>query len=621
MKKFRSIIFNTVIFLCVAPAIMAQTNVVVLEDVTDVTVKDEVMVGINRHRSVEILNDKGSDCANFDTQCSKGDKLVSFSGSVTDKEGRVLRKIKKSDLHTTEYSREMATDAVTMFFDYTPPTYPIIVTYDWKEEISDGIIQYPMFFPQSDYGMEIKKASYRISVPVTIKCKYAERNTTSTVRCTTSSDGNNLYEVDMENLPAIGKEPYSQGFTQMAPMVLFAPSCFQYMGTSGSLDSWRDFGLWHSELLTGRDVLPDALRDELHQITDTCTSTKSKLSKVYDYLETHTRYVSIQLGIGGLQPASASDVCRTGFSDCKGLSNYMHAMLEAIGVPSFYTIISTRETKLLKDFPNQVQFNHAILQVPLPADTLWIECTDPSLPLGYVHSGIAGHEALVISGDGGNICRLPEYSDSSNLQKSDINIKLSSDGITVVKMNQKSYCRQYEDKCPLLTVDDNKKKEYIQNTVRLSSNEVDSIGISENKNAFSSPSISLKMKAESHSYANSVGDRLFVPVNPLLKSFSSQQLANRRSGDIYIGYGYLDEENITLTTPNGYTVESIPQPVNIQKPFGSFSSSIKCEGNKLLIRQCLLMRKGSYPQNLSDSLSGFLKSIASSYGQKIVLKK
>ena len=117
MKKFRSIIFNTVIFLCVAPAIMAQTNVVVLEDVTDVTVKDEVMVGINRHRSVEILNDKGSDCANFDTQCSKGDKLVSFSGSVTDKEGRVLRKIKKSDLHTTEYSREMATDAVTMFFD------------------------------------------------------------------------------------------------------------------------------------------------------------------------------------------------------------------------------------------------------------------------------------------------------------------------------------------------------------------------------------------------------------------------------------------------------------------------------------------------------------------------
>lgn len=620
MQTFRSVIFTTIVFFCVTPAVKAQTNVIVLEDVTEVTAKDADMVGVNRHLSVEILNDKGSDYASFDTQCSKGDKLVSFSGSVTDKEGRVLRKMKKSDLQTTAYSKEMATDVVTTFFDYTPPTYPIIITYDWKEEISDGLIQYPMFFPQSDYGVEIKRASYRLSVPATIKCKYAERNTMATVKCT-SSEGNNIYEVQMDSIPAISKESYSKDLRQLAPMVLFAPSDFHYMGTSGNLNSWRDFGLWHSELLKGRDVLPDALRNELHQITDTCTSVKSKLSIVYQYLEAHTRYVSIQLGIGGLQPAPASDVYRTGFSDCKGLSNYMHAMLEVLGIPSFYTIISTREPKLLKDFPNEAQFNHAILQVPLPSDTLWLECTDPSLPLGYVHSEIAGHDALVISGEGGKICRLPEYPDSSNLQKSNIDIKLSSDGKAAVKMNQISYCRQYEDVTPLMTVDDDKKKAYIQNTVRLASNDIDSIGLTENKNAFSHPSISLRMKAESNSYANVVGNRLFVPVNPLLKSFSSQQLVNRRSNDIYIDYGYLDEEDITLTFPDGYTVESMPQPVNIQMPFGSFSSSIKCEGNQLLICQRLLMRKGSYPQSLINSFSGFLKSINTSYEQKLVLKK
>lgn len=620
MQTFRSVIFNTIAFLCVIPAAKAQTNVIVLEDVTEVTAKDADMVGVNRHLCVEILNDKGSDYADFVTQCSKGDKLVSFSGSVTDKEGNVLRKMKKSDLQTTAYSKEMATDVVTMFFDYTPPTYPIIITYDWKEEMSDRLIQYPMFFPQSDYGVEIKKASYRLSVPATLKCKYAERNTTATVKCT-SSEGNNIYEVQMENIPAISKESYSKELRQLAPMVLFAPSDFHYMGTSGSLVSWHDFGLWHSELLKGRDVLPDAIKNELHQITDTCTSVKSKLSIVYHYLESHTRYVSIQLGIGGLQPAPASEVSRTGFSDCKGLSNFMHAMLEVVGVSSFYTIISTRETKLLKDFPNDAQFNHAILQVPLPSDTLWIECTDPSLPLGYVHSKIAGHDALVISGDGGRVCCLPEYSDSSNLQKSDIDIKLSSDGMADVKMNQVSYCCQYEDKSSLLTVDDNEKKAYIQNTFRLSSNDVDSIQLSENKKAFSYPSLSLKIKAKSPSYANKVGDRLFVPVNPLLKPFSSKQLANRRSNDIYIDYGFLDEENVTYSLPDGYTAESIPQPVNIQMPFGSFSSSIKCEGNQLLIHQSLLMHRGCYPQGLIDSFAGFLKSITSSYDQKIVLKK
>lgn len=620
MQTFRSFIFNTIVFLCVTAAVKAQTNVIVLEDVTEVTAKDADMAGVKRHLSVEILNDKGSDYADFVTQCSKGDKLVSFSGIVTDKEGRMLRKIKNSDLQTTAYSKEMVTDVVTTFFDYTPPTYPIMITYDWKEEISDGVIQYPRFFPQSDYGVEVKKASYRLSVPSTLKCKYAERNTTATVKCT-SSEGNNIYEVQMENIPAIYKEPYSKELLQLAPMVLFAPSAFHYIGTSGSLDSWHDLGLWHFELMKGRDVLPDAIKNELHQITDTCTSVKTKLAIAYQYLESHTRYVSIQLGIGGLQPAAASEVSRTGFSDCKGLSNFMHAMLEVVGIPSFYTVISTREKKLLKDFPNQAQFNHAILQVPLPSDTLWIECTNPSLPLGYVHSDIAGHEALVISGDGGRVCCLPEYSDSSNLQKSDIDIKLSSDGMADVKMNQVSYCCQYEDKSSLLTVDDNEKKAYIQNMFHLSSNDVDSIELSENKKAFSCPSLSLKIKAESPSYANRVGDRLFVPVNPLLKSFSSQQLANRRSNDIYIDYGFLDEENVTLSLPEGYTVESIPQPVNIQMPFGSFSSSVKREGNKMLIHQSLLMHQGSYPQGLVDSLAGFLKNIISSYDQKIVLKK
>ena len=87
MHEFRSVILSTILFLCVTPTVMAQTNVVVLEDNTDVTVKDAVMMSISRHCTVKILNEKGSDCASFDTQCSKGDKLVNFSGCVIDEAG------------------------------------------------------------------------------------------------------------------------------------------------------------------------------------------------------------------------------------------------------------------------------------------------------------------------------------------------------------------------------------------------------------------------------------------------------------------------------------------------------------------------------------------------------
>ena len=86
----------------------------------------------------------------------------------------------------------------------------------------------------------------------------------------------------------------------------------------------------------------------------------------------------------------------------------MRAMLTELGIPSTYTVISTTSRRLLADFASANQNNHVILQVPLPNDTLWIECTNPTLPLGYVHHSIAGHDALLIGPDGGTLYRLPK---------------------------------------------------------------------------------------------------------------------------------------------------------------------------------------------------------------------
>ena len=107
-------------------------------------------------------------------------------------------------------------------------------------------------------------------------------------------------------------------------------------------------------------------RNKLHGLTAHCSTDREKVKAIYDYLAKTTRYVSIQLGIGGLQPIAASDVCRTGFGDCKGLSNYTRAMLKEIGIPSTYTVISTTNERLLPDFSSANQMNHVILQVPLP---------------------------------------------------------------------------------------------------------------------------------------------------------------------------------------------------------------------------------------------------------------
>ena len=90
------------------------------------------------------------------------------------------------------------------------------------------------------------------------------------------------------------------------------------------------------------------------------------------------------------------------------------AMLREAGVESDYYAISTRNANLKADFVSAGQMNHVMLAVPLPEnrDTLFVECTNPSYPLGYRHFSCAGHQILLVREDGGHLvrgglCRLP----------------------------------------------------------------------------------------------------------------------------------------------------------------------------------------------------------------------
>ena len=48
--------------------------------------------------------------------------------------------------------------------------------------------------------------------------------------------------------------------------------------------------------------------------------TREKIRVLYRYLQQNHRYISVQVGIGGMQPISASAVYTNGYGDCKGLS-------------------------------------------------------------------------------------------------------------------------------------------------------------------------------------------------------------------------------------------------------------------------------------------------------------
>lgn len=604
-----------VALMCSASGSWAQ-KAIVEESVTEV-VCDMPDHAVQHFKEVTtILNEHGASQALFLCSCSKHDKLTSFKGLVTDATGRVIRKIKESELNKTEYSPYLAIDDYKLFFDYTPPVYPVTITYEWTIESRDNLIEFPRFCPQTDYDISVKKASYRLKAPKSMNVRHAVQNISQEVSISEEGDHTQVFSLQVENLPMLRQEPYSRQLHERCPMAWFAPTDFEYYGTTGSLRNWNEYGQWEYSLIQGRDVLTEAERQELHQLTDGLKNAREKVEAIYHRLENTTRYVAVLLGIGGQQPAPAATVSKSGFGDCKGLSNYMRAMLKEVGIPANYTTISTTNRRLQKDFASVGQMNHVILQVPLPKDTLWLECTNPQLPMGYVHEDIAGHDAIEINESGGRLVHLPVYADSTNLMHTTISINLTAQGTADLTLSQQTFNRQYENTLPLQKMDEKERQKLLLKLIRAPQAEIRQLTMREDGAA-----ITLNAEMSSQRYATPTGQRLIVPICPVHHSYTVPSSNGERMEDIYRDMGYLDHDDITITMPEGYDVEARPQDIRIEHPFATFTLTTTIEGREIHVRNRLLMRSGKFSKSLFPLFADFIRSISSAYNQKVVIKK
>ena len=595
-------------------AMQATAQVAIVEEsTTQVDCYSSTNAVVHYKEVTTILNEHGADLANFVCWCSKHDKLNNFKGVATDATGRILRKFKEGELKQTENSQYLAIDDYKMFLEYTPPVYPITITYEWTMESHDNLIEFPRFCPQSDYDVSVRKATYRLTAPKEMTIRHALLNIDKTP--TMSADGRTL-TLELENLPALKYEPYSRPLRERIPMAYFAPEDFTYYGKKGCFKSWQDYGKWEYSLINGRETLPEDIKQEIHQMTDHLTTDREKVEALYKHLEKTTRYVAVLLGIGGLQPAPAASVCKSGFGDCKGLSNYMRAMLKEVGIASNYTTISTTNRRLLKDFASVGQMNHVILQVPLKGDTLWLECTNPQLPLGFVHEDIAGHDAIEVSEAGGRLVTLPVYPDTTNLMRSTIHIEVEDKGAANVTLQQETRNGQYENRIALLHMDEKERQKVLQRIVRVPQAEIGKIDIREEGAA-----ITLDAEVKSQKYASVTGQRLFVPVCPIHRGYSAPNAIADRKENVWVEEGYVDEDDITIAIPEGYEVEAMPKSFEIDKPFGTFSFMVVPGENSIMVTNRLVMKSGQYDKSQYPDLIDFIKTISNAYGQKVVLKK
>ncbi|QJD80838.1 DUF3857 domain-containing transglutaminase family protein [Spirosoma rhododendri] len=577
-------------------------------------------------RVVTVLDEQGDDQA---VQVAGYDKLSAideFTGALYDASGTLIRKLKKADI------ADQSSQSTQGFYDdqrYRSASFPKQPGYPYTVEFvlettEKNLMLYPTWIPQNDEHLSVEQATFTVQMPKGLTLRHKAVNISAPVSVSTTSDGRQSFTWTLANLPALVLEPLSPPAREQLPIVYTAPSAFDVQRYSGNLSTWRDLGRFYHTLNAGRDQLPEAVQQEVVDLVKSEPTTAGKVARIYRHLQDHTRYVSIQLGIGGWQTIDAASVAKSHYGDCKALTNYMKAMLTVAGIPAYPVLVRAgeNESDARIDFPS-FQFNHVVLCVPNGRDTTFLECTNNLMPPGYMSDFTGNRHGLLVLPDGGRIIQMPVYRPADNRQQRQIQVTIGSDGTATAAVRTHYTGLQHDTYAQAMhALSHDEQRNWLIKRISIPSFELGAFGYKAEVGPL--PAVTENLSLTARQWAKTSGSRLFLPLNLLsAQTTVPPTLSTPRRTPLVMNtnYDYEDTDTVVYQVPEGYAPEFKLDPTVIESAFGRYSAQVAVEGKKVTYIRRMSMHGGRYPATTYTDWVAFRRKVARADRAQLVFVK
>lgn len=567
---------------------------------------------------VTIFSSKGKFHANQFVHYDKFTKIRSLEAAVYDANGTLIKKFRDKDIKDESYSDDMLSDNRFKHLDLSQGIYPYTIEIEYEHDYK-FLFYIPEFSVFDNERVSCQKASFSLQYPSELQPRVKTINIETAAQEQKTPDGLLSKNWKFENVAAITREPYGPPFAELIPTILSAPTDFEYDNYVGRMDTWDGFGKWMASLLKDRNVLSLETKEKVQRLTKDAKTREEKIRILYEYLQNRTRYVSIQLGIGGFQPFEASFVDSKGYGDCKALSNYMISLLDAVSIRANYVLIDAGEDarNLREDFPS-TQFNHVIVAVPNGRDTIWLECTSQTSPFGYQGLFTGNRKALAITENGAKIVRTSQYEAEENTQvrKAVVSIKPTGDGIANITTTYTGLQYEKEGLWYIMTQPVETQKQLINGITHIPT--VDLVKYDVKRGSQKNPSAVLKLDLGLRRYATVSGKRMFVVPNLMNRSTFIPEKIEQRKTNIIQDFPFVDIDSIQYNIPEDMYPEFLPEPVKITSQFGEYESSLTLDQGSVIYVRKLKIHKGVFPASAYPAFSDFYKKINRADNGKII---
>lgn len=565
---------------------------------------------------ITILSAEGDQFATFAGDYNSYSTYESLTAIQYDEKGKEVRKKSKSDFNDisafgTNYA--FLQDDRYKVFDFNCRIYPYTVKFEYEKKFK-SLFFLPDWQPQSHAKLSVEKAVLEIAYQDENPLRHKSVNFLESehLYTDTTNSKKQIYKWTFTNLKAFDYQAYSRTFLLKKPSVELFANKIQLDNYEGPATTWNDFGFFFYNLNKDKDLLSAKNAAKITEMSKGVTEPKKKVELLYNYLQQNTRYVLNSRGILGWQTISANDVHETGYGDCKGLSNYMKAMLKAVNIPAYQALVYAGDKlghTMDNNFPANT-FNHVILCVPLGKDTIWLECTSNLNPAGYLGDFTHNRAVLVLTENGGKIAHTPLYNKKDCFIERDISLNLNLEKSTQTITWKSEYVGSIAEKALDIATNKPKKayEDFISRAVPYKNFKMKEVQSEKKISPTHIPVLKEIATYEVDHLVTATKTRYLLSLPLIQTELPDIETKSARTEPFVFTSDYKLNYLYTIAYPDSLVPENIPKVITEQYSFGSYSYTPTVSGNKISVRIELLINEGTFGPELYNNYQQFYKT-------------
>ena len=293
-------------------------------------------------------------------------------------------------------------------------------------------------------------------------------------------------------------------------------------------------------------------------------------------------------------------------------------LLKQAGLPAYPILFSTRENGLVNSaYPFIRQFNTVMAYVGSEAKYFVLDATDKVSFFKLVPGNIVNTRGFVVKGEDGEWIDADDISHKYKITSA-VQGEIDSNGVMkgFALVNNYEYAKKQRAESWMADPEKFRETYFSKPYASL---KIDELAVSNEL----SDSLPLEQKVQFTYALNRSGNYRYFEVNLFSGLERNPFLSDQRLADIDFGYtqDYMIFESITI--PQGYAFETLPENISMVTPDNSivFNRFLEAEDNRLSVRITVSFKRTFYAAPAYPQFATFYKKLIDKLNEHIVIKK